>query len=203
MMLETLLGSKLRAKVLGWLFSHPDERYFVRQLTSLVKEDSTNVSRELARLEKTGILVTTTEGKQKYYQANRQSPLFNELHGLMLKTVGVADIIKKALEPRMADIKLAFIFGSVAKRAENRFSDIDLLVVGDITFGEVVDLISTAEGALNRELNPVVYTLSEFNKRLSENHYFISDILSGDKIFVVGDENELQSLVGKGLAKGT
>jgi predicted nucleotidyltransferase len=202
-MLETLLGSRLRAKVLGWLFSHPDERYFVRQLTALVKEDSTNVSRELARLEKTGILVKNTEGKQKYYQANRQSPIFNELHGLILKTVGVADIIKKALEPRIADIRLAFIFGSVAKRAEDRFSDIDLLVVGDITFGEVVDLILTAEGALNRELNPVVYTLAEFNKRLSENHYFIRDILSGDKIFVVGDENELKALVGKGLAKGT
>jgi predicted nucleotidyltransferase len=202
-MIETLLGSKLRAKVLGWLFSHPDERYFVRQLTSLVKEDSTNVSRELARLEKTGILVTTTEGKQKYYQANRQSPLFNELHGLMLKTVGVADIIKKALEPRIADIKLALIFGSVGKRTENRFSDVDLLVVGDITFGEVVDLTATAEGTLNREFNPVVYTLAEFNKRLSENHYFISDVLSGDKIFIVGDENELKALVGKGLAKGT
>ncbi|MBM4447071.1 MAG: hypothetical protein FJ023_06950 [Chloroflexi bacterium] len=202
-MLEALLGSKLRSKVLGWLFTHPDERYFVRQLTSLVKEDSTNVSRELARLEKAGILVSTTEGKQKYYQANRQSPLFNELHGLMLKTVGMADIIKKALEPRIADIKLAFIFGSVAKRAENRFSDIDLLVVGNITFGEVVDLITTAEGTLNRELNPVVYALAEFNKRLSENHYFVSDILSGDKIFIVGDENELQSLVGKRLVKGT
>jgi len=202
-MLEALLGSKLRAKVLGWLFSHPDERYFVRQLTALLKEDSTNVSRELARLEKTGILVSTTEGRQKYYQANRQSPLFNELHGLMLKTVGVADIIKKALEPRMADIKLAFIFGSVAKKAEDRFSDIDLLVVGDITFGDIVDLISTAEEALSRELNPVVYTLAEFNKRLSENHYFIKDVLSGDKIFVVGDENELKALVGKRLAKGT
>jgi predicted nucleotidyltransferase len=202
-MLEALLGSKLRAKVLGWLFSHPDERYFVRQLTALLKEDSTNVSRELARLEKTGILVSTTEGRQKYYQANRQSPLFNELHGLMLKTVGVADIIKKALEPRMADIKLAFIFGSVAKKAENRFSDIDLLVVGDITFGDVVDLISTAEETLSRELNPVVYTLTEFNKRLSENHYFIRDVLSGDKIFVIGDENELKALVGKRLAKGT
>jgi uncharacterized protein len=202
-MLEALLGSKLRAKVLGWLFTHPDERYFVRQLTALLKEDSTNVSRELARLEKTGILVSTTEGRQKYYQANRQSPLFNELHGLMLKTVGVADIIKKALEPRMADIKLAFIFGSVAKRAENRFSDIDLLVVGDITFGDVVDLISTAEETLSRELNPVVYTLTEFNKRLSENHYFIRDVLSGDKIFVIGDENELKALVGKRLAKGT
>jgi predicted nucleotidyltransferase len=202
-MLEALLGSKLRAKVLGWLFSHPDERYFVRQLTALLKEDSTNVSRELARLAKTGILVSTTEGRQKYYQANRQSPIFNELHGLMLKTVGVADIIKKALEPCIAKIKLAFIFGSVARRAEDRFSDIDLLVVGDITFGEVVDLVSTAEEALTRELNPVVYTLAEFNKRLSEDHYFIRDILSGDKIFVVGDENELKAMVGQRLAKGT
>src|SRR4030066_110319 len=87
-MLETLLGSKLRAKVLGWLFSHPDERYFVRQLTALVKEDSTNVSRELARLEKTGILVSTTEGRQKYYQANRQSPLFSELKNLAQKISG-------------------------------------------------------------------------------------------------------------------
>ena len=202
-MLETILGSKLRSKVLGWLFTHPDERYFVRQLAGLLKEDSTNVSRELNRLEKAGILVSVTEGKQKYYQANRKSPLFDELHGLMLKTVGVADVIKKALEPRLADIKLAFVFGSVAKRTENRFSDIDLLVVGDITFGEVVDLILAAEEALNRELNPVVYTLAEFNKRLSENHYFITDILSGDKIFIVGDENEFRALVGKRLGKGT
>jgi predicted nucleotidyltransferase len=202
-MIETLMGSRLRAKVLGWLFSHPDERYFVRQLTILVKEDSTNVSRELTRLEKTGILVSTTEGKQKYYQANRNNPIFNELHGLILKTVGMADIIRKALESRSPDIALSFIFGSVAGKTESRFSDIDLLIVGNITFGEIVDLLSPVEETLNRELNPVVYSLPEFNRRLLENHYFISNILSGDKIFIVGDENELQSLVAKGLVKGT
>lgn len=197
------MGSRLRAKVLGWLFSHPDERYFVRQLTILVKEDSTNVSRELARLEKTGILVSTTEGKQKYYQANRHNPIFNELHGLILKTSGMADIIKQALESRTPDIRLSFVFGSVAGKNENRSSDIDLLVVGNITFGEIVDLLTPAEQTLNRQVNPVVYSLAEFNRRLSENHYFISNILSGDKIFIVGDENELKSLVGKRLAKGT
>jgi len=202
-MIETLMGSRLRAKVLGWLFSHPDERYFVRQLTILVKEDSTNVSRELARLEKTGILVSTTEGKQKYYQANHHNPIFNELHGLILKTVGMADIIRKALESRTPDIRLSFVFGSVAGKTENRLSDIDLLVVGNITFGEIVDLLTPAEETLNRQLNPVVYSLSEFNRRLSENHYFISNILSGEKIFIVGDENELKSLVGKGLVKRT
>ena len=202
-MIETLMGSRLRAKVLGWLFSHPDERYFVRQLTALVKEDSTNVSRELTRLEKTGILVSTKEGKQKYYQANRHNPIFNELHSLVLKTVGMADIIRKAMESRISDIRLSFIFGSIADKTENRFSDIDLLVVGNITFGEIVDLLLPAEEILSRELNPVVYSLDEFKRRLSEDHYFISSILSGNKIFVVGDENELQSLVGKGLVKGT
>jgi predicted nucleotidyltransferase len=202
-MIETLMGSRLRAKVLGWLFSHPDERYFVRQLTLLVKEDSTNVSRELTRLAKTGILVSTAEGKQKYYQANRHNPIFNELHGLILKTSGVADIIRKSLESRIPDIRLSFVFGSVAANTENKFSDIDLLVVGDITFGEIVDLLLPAEKTLSRELNPVVYSLAELHRRLSENHYFISDILSGDKIFIVGDENELQSLVGKRLVKGT
>jgi len=193
-MLETLLGSKLRAKVLGWLFSHPDERYFVRQLTALVKEDSTNVSRELARLEKTGILVSTTEGRQKYYQANRQSPIFNELHGLMLKTVGVADIIKKALEPRTADIRLAFIFGSVARRAEDRFSDIDLMVVGRISSGDVVSLLAPAEEKLAREINPVVYPIAEYKRKVREDHHFVKTVLEEGKIFVIGAEDELRRL---------
>ena len=200
-MLETLLGSRLRAKALAWLFTHPDERYFVRQLTALLGEDSTNLSRELARLERIGILVSATEGRQKYYQANRRSPVFDELHGLMLKTAGAADTLRKALEPRMADIRLAFIFGSMAGRTENRLSDVDLLVVGDISFGDVVDLVSDAEKTLSREVNPVVYTVAEFGKRSCQDHYFVSNILSGDKILLVGDENELRTLAGKGLAK--
>ena len=143
-MLTTLLGSKLRAKVLGWLFSHPDERYFVRQLTNLLGEDSTNVSRELARLEKIGALVSTTEGKQKYYQANRKSPVFNELHGLIVKTVGVADVIQESLDmaaqrfrvPKISlaefcrkhHIKRLALFGSVLREDFRSDSDIDVLV---------------------------------------------------------------------------
>lgn len=201
-MLETLFGSRLRARALAWLFTHPDERFFVRQLTALIGEDSTNLSRELVRLEKTGVLVSATEGRQKYYQANRRSPVFDELHGLMLKTAGVADTLRKALEPRAGDITLAFIFGSMAGKTENRLSDVDLLVVGDISFGDVVDLVSDAERALSREVNPVVYTVAEFRKRSSEDHHFVRDILSGDKILLVGDENELRTLAGNRLAKG-
>ncbi len=192
--LETLLGSKLRAKVLGWLFSHPDERYFVRQLTNLVEEDSTNVSRELARLEKTGILVSTTEGKQKYYQANLKSPLFNELHGLIVKTAGVVDVLRSALAPAMERIKVAFVFGSIAAGTEERMSDIDMIVIGGTTFAEVVSLISPAQKTLGREINPVVYPVAEFKHKIQENHHFLKTVLEGDKIFLIGDKGELNRM---------
>jgi predicted nucleotidyltransferase len=201
MMLETLLGSKLRAKVLGWLFSHPDERYFVRQLTALVQEDSTNVSRELARLEKTGILISTTEGRQKYYQANRGSPLFDELHGLILKTTGVADVLRSALEPAKGKIRVSFIFGSIAKGDEKIRSDIDVMVIGKISFEEMVSLLSPAEEKLRREVNPVVYPVAEFKRKVEEDHHFVKTVLDEQKIFLIGDEGELAKLAGKRAVK--
>jgi predicted nucleotidyltransferase len=195
--LGRLLGSNLRAKVLGWLFTHPDERYFVRQLTSLVAGDSTNISRELARLEKTGILVSTTEGKQKYYQANRQSPLFNELHGLIIKTVGVADVLRSALAPFIGQIKVAFIFGSIASGDERTRSDIDVMIVGRISFEDVVSLLSPAEQKLRREINPVVYPITELKRKVREDHHFVKTVLEGEKIFLIGNEDELAKLVSK------
>ncbi len=180
--------------MLGWLFTHPDERYFVRQLTTLLGEDSTNVSRELARLEKTGVLILTTEGKQKYYQANRGSPVFNELHGLIVKTVGVADVLRTALAPAMERIKVAFIFGSIASRTEERTSDIDMMIVGTISFGDVVSLLSSAEEKLGREVNAVVYPIAEFKKKVKEDHHFVKTVLEDEKIFVIGDEGELRRL---------
>lgn len=142
-MLETIFGSKLRAKVLGWLFSHTDERYFVRQLTALLGEDSTNVSRELARLEKAGILVATAEGKQKYYQANKQSPVFNELKSLLtymtgkdraLNTGSPASSRLRVPPEKLAEfcrknrIKKLSLFGSVLRDDFGPDSDIDVLV---------------------------------------------------------------------------
>ncbi|MBI2958239.1 MAG: nucleotidyltransferase domain-containing protein [Chloroflexi bacterium] len=202
-MLETLLGSKIRAKVLGWLFSHPDERYYVRQLTSLVSEDSTNVSRELARLEKTGILTVTTEGKQKYYQANRESPVFDELHGLIVKTAGVADVLRSALAPAQQRIRVAFIFGSFASGQESRRSDIDVLVVGEVSFEEVISLLSAAEETLRREVNPVVYPVAEFERKVDEDVHFLKTVIEDQKVFLIGHEGELAKLVGKRIHKGS
>ncbi len=133
-MLETLLGSRLRAKVLGRLFTHPDERYYVRQLAGLLKEDSTNVGRELARLEKTGILVSTTEGKQKYYRANPDSPVFDGLKSLITKAASVQSPRFNIPQDRLADycrrhkIKKLSLFGSILRQDYRPDSDIDVLV---------------------------------------------------------------------------
>ncbi len=185
-MLETLLGSKLRSKVLGWLFTHPDERYFVRQLTTLVGEDSTNVSRELARLEKIGVLVSTTEGKQKYYQANRQSPLFNELHGLIVKTTGVVDVLRSALSPLAEQIAIALVYGSMANGEATSASDIDLLVVGNIDEMALHGALSQAENRLARPVNYTLMSQSEFDKRRSQKGGFLARVLSGLKIMILG-----------------
>ena len=180
------MGSKLRSKVLGWLFTHPDERYFVRQLTKLVNEDSTNVSRELARLEKAVILVSTTEGKQKYYQANRQSPLFDELHGLIIKTSGLADVLREVLAPLDKKIASALVYGSMANGEATSASDIDLLVVGDVDEMALHTALSEAETRLGRPVNYTLMSQREFDKRRSQKGGFIDRVLSGQKIMILG-----------------
>jgi predicted nucleotidyltransferase len=190
-MLEALLGSRLRSKVLGWLFSHPDERYFVRQLTALVEEDSTNVSRELARLEKAGILLSTTEGKQKYYQADRQSPLFNELRGLIIKTAGLADVLREALAPLGTKIAAAFVYGSMANGEATSQSDIDLLAVGDVDEMALHTALSQAEKKLGRPVNYTLMSRREFHERRGQKGGFLDRVLSGQKILITGSIDEI------------
>lgn len=190
-MLDKLFGSKLRAKVLGWLFLHPDERYFVRQLKGLLDEDSTNISRELARLEKMGILTCQTEGRQKYYQVNPQCPVFSELEGLIRKTTGLTDILRDAFKPLSKKIKIAFIYGSMAKGSIKSQSDVDVMVIGSSTFGQVVDAIGDAQKQLGREVNPTVYPVKEWKEKLAEKHHFVTSVSKSTKIFIIGTEDGL------------
>ncbi len=161
-MLEALLGSKLRAKVLGWLFSHPDERYFVRQLAALVKEDSTNVSRALARLEKAGILISTTEGKQKYYQANQQSPLFNELKNLIARTSSTPSPRFPVPANTLAEfcrrhhIKKLALFGSALRDDFRPDSDVDVMVefeVGYVPGFAIIDMENELSRLVGRKVD--------------------------------------------------
>ena len=199
-MLDNLFGSRLRAKALGWLLTHPDERYFVRQLTAILGEDSTNLSRELARLAGMGILTCQEEGRQKYYQANHDSPIFEELRGLAVKTFAVADVLREALRPLTKRIRIAFIFGSFAEGRENAESDIDLAIAGNTTLAQVSRALKQAEEKLGREINATVYGAPEFRSKAKEGHHFVNSILKAKKIFVIGDSDDLAGLAGKPLS---
>ena len=190
-MLDQLFGSRLRAKVLGWFFTHTDERFFIRQLESLLAEDPTNLSRELARLATLNILTSETEGRQKYFRVNKKSAFYHEMKGLILKTVGAAGVIQNALRG-IKGLKCVFIYGSFAKNQENPESDIDLMLVGKTDTDKVEEAISKAERLLGRTINLTSYSIAEFRSKLKEKDSFIRTVLKGPKIMLIGAENEIK-----------
>lgn len=199
-MLEQLFGSRIRARLLGWLFSHPGERYFVRQLAKILGEDPTNLSRELARLASLGLVVSALEGQQKYYSANPASPVYLELRGLVLKTAGAGDLLREGLTSLISRIRVAFVFGSVAARKETPASDVDLMVVGDVTLEEVVEALMPVQEQLGREVNPTVFPPSEFCERLLHGNPFLKAVIEGPKVFLIGNLDELERLASGRLA---
>ena len=194
------LFGKTRQTVLALLYGREDSSFYTKQILDAVKIGRGAVQRELKNLTDNGIITREVEGRQVYYRANAQCPIFNELKGIVRKTFGVADVIRQALATMEDKIRVAFIFGSIASNADERRSDIDVMVVGAISFGDTVDLLSAAEEKLGREVNVVVYPISEFKQKVREDHYFVKTVLDGEKIFLVGDEDELARLAEKRLA---
>jgi uncharacterized protein len=200
--LEQLLGSRIRSKVIGWLFSHPGERFFVRQLAGLLAEDPTNLSRELARLAALGVVAAASEGQQKYYWANSESPIYPELRGLVAKTAGVADVLRKALAPLADRVRCAFIFGSVAAGREVQASDVDLMVIGDVSLEDLVPLLAPLQDRLGREVNPSVYPPGEFHDKMTRRHHFLTSVVESPKLFLIGSADELEQMAEVRLVDG-
>ena len=189
---EKIFGSRIRAKILGWLFTHPDESFFVRQMAMILEEDPTNVSREMARLEEMRILRSKRNGNLKHFQTNPECPFFNELKGLVLKTSGVAGRIRDSLD-KVAGIEFAFIYGSYAKGEEEGNSDVDLLIIGDVNMGRLDSHLGKLEKLLGREINYILYSRDEFKTKKKAKDGFWTDVLSGKKIMLFGAENGLQA----------
>ncbi len=189
--LSNILFSKARRAILSLLYGHADEAFYLRQIVRATGLGLGPVQRELKQLMDAGIIVRDVQGRQVYYKANKKSPIFNELKNIVRKTFGIADVIRESLETAADKIRVAFIFGSVARSTDGRASDIDLIIIGKVTFADAVSALSQAQEILGREVNPVVYSVAEFKKRVAEKHSFVSDVLEGDKIFVMGDEDEL------------
>ena len=189
-MLEKLFGSRLRTKLLGWLLSHSDESFFVRQIEQLIEENSTNISRELRRLEQMGIVQSEKRANLKYYKINQRCPFYQELKGLFLKTVGAPGEIKEVLKD-IKGIETAFIYGSLAKGQEDSGFDIDLFLVGDIDEDKFLESLPNLERRLGREINYTIYGLEEFRKKKKEGNGFINTVLKESKSVLLGNPDEL------------
>jgi predicted nucleotidyltransferase len=188
------LFGKTRQAVLALLYGRADSSFYTKQILDAVKIGRGTVQRELKNLTDAGIISREVQGRQVYYRADARCPIFDELKGIVRKTFGVADVIRQSLVTNADKIRVAFIFGSVARSTDDRRSDIDLMVVGDVSFGDVVSLLAPAEQKLGREVNPVVYPIAEFKKRVKEDHHFVKAVLEDEKIFIIGDEDELRKL---------
>ena len=199
---SVLFGGTRRA-ILSLLYGHADQSYYLREIVRATGFALGSVQRELAQLVEAGLIRRWQSGRQVYFQANSDSPVFKELKNLIAKTAGAAETIREALLPLRGRISLAFIYGSVARGAETWQSDVDVLIVGDISFAEAVKALGAAQERLERDINPSVYPLDEFRSRIAGQHYFIREVLSGPKIFIVGDADELERMAGTRVAGET
>jgi len=185
--LADALFTSTQQRVLALLFGQPNRSFFVTELMALADSGRGAVQRELARLGASGLLTVTKVGNQKHYQANHDSPLYEELCSIITKTVGLQVPIQGALELLADRVVLALVYGSIAKQADTASSDIDLLLVSDeLTLEEIYAALAPVEKLLDRSVNPTLYTSKEFSRRRRTKNSFLSRILKGPHIVLTG-----------------
>jgi predicted nucleotidyltransferase len=189
------LFSKVQLCVLGLLIGHPARSFAMSEIIRLAGSGSGAVQRELKRLVTAGIVTTNAAGARKLYHANQQSPIFAELRGLVLKTVGLVEPLQKALKPYQPNIDFAFVYGSVAKGTDTAKSDIDLMIIGeDIAYADIFAALQNAERSLHRPIHPNLMTVADWRKRRANKSAFVTKISEQPKMFVVGTDHELQGI---------
>lgn len=192
--LSTVLLPEYRRRILGLLLLHPEEQLHGREIARRTGLSPGTVTRELSKLADVRLLLREKRGNQQLYRADMECPIFTELASILRKTSGIADVLSAALAPLASQLRIGFIFGSVAQGRENAGSDIDLMLIGDMSFDDAVRLTWPLQTELNREINPKVFNTGEFKARAKEP--FLRDVLAKPKIFLTGDEHELAELAG-------
>lgn len=190
--LSQLLSSGVRAGIFRLLFGLAPEELHVRGLARKSGFHEATVRQELKKLKQLHLVSERRDGNRTYYQANRSHPLYGEIHRMVLKTSGLVDVLAGALAGQPIDV--AFVFGSLAAGAETAESDVDLMVIGDLGLRKLSTLLSGVSEQLGREVNPHVMSRSEYRKRLAAGDHFVSGVLDGPKLLVLGTEDDLEGL---------
>ncbi len=196
--LADALFPKVRQRVLGVLFGNVGRSFYANEVIALAQSGTGAVQRELVALADCGLLTVSKVGNQRHYQANASSPVFAELQGLVLKTVGLADVLRNALAPLASQIEVAFVYGSVAKQQDTAQSDIDVLIVSDsLGYADVFATLEATGNALSRKVNPTLYTSMDITSRIRFNNAFITKVFDQPKIWLIGDELVFNQLIQK------
>ncbi|MDP8214855.1 MAG: nucleotidyltransferase domain-containing protein [Candidatus Euphemobacter frigidus] len=189
--LSSALFGKVRRIVLALFFSRPDESFYLRQLARITGVGQGAVQRELKRLSEAGIVIRVRRGRQVHYQVNQDCPIFNELRGLMIKTAGLADVLRKALAPLANLIEIAVVYGSQANGTAGATSDVDMLIVGKVDELDLHRAVARAEEYLVRPINYTLFDRREFDRRREEKGGFLDRVLGGEMIFIVGNHENI------------
>ena len=190
--LSDALFSKVQRCVLALLYGNPDRSFYTNELFRLAGSGTGAVVRELAKLSASGLVNVNKIGNQKHYQANRDAPIFEELRGIVLKTFGLADVLRQDLLPISNRIEVAFIYGSIAKGSDTARSDVDVMLIGDeIGYPEVYSALMPTEEKLGRKVSPVIYSHVDLKKKLEDENTFLTRIMTQPKIFLIGSEHDL------------
>ena len=188
------LFPKVRQRVLAVLFGMPDRSFYANEVIALAQSGTGAVQRELADLSAAGLLTVSKQGNQKHYPANASAPVFAELRGLVLKTMGLADVLRAALAPLAGQIDGAFIYGSVARQQDTAQSDVDLMIVSStLGYGEVFGALEGATVSLGRKVNPTLYSPADWAQRLDSDNAFATRVWQQPKIWLIGNEAQLHA----------
>ena len=186
------LFTKTQQQVLRLLFGQPERSFYTQEIVRLAGVGIGTVQRELVRLSEVGLVTVSAQGNQKHYQANPASPIFAELRGIVVKTFGIADVLKEALLPFENKVKMAFIYGSVAKGGETARSDIDLMVISSkLSYTALMEQLVEVETQLGRPINPTVYSPAELRRKLDDGNAFLKRVLQQPKIVLMGEVDDL------------
>ncbi|CAI1923166.1 Predicted nucleotidyltransferases [Serratia quinivorans] len=190
--LLALLFSEYRRKVLTLLLNQPEKAFHVREIARQTATQAGTLHKELNKLAQGGILLRQQQGNQICYRANPDCLIFPELVAIFRKTSGMVERLRQALVELNAEPELAFIFGSIASGKAKDDSDIDVLIVGNVSFSEVINAFYPLQQELGREINPKLYSPVEWRAALAENSAFIQDIMSKPQLGILGDKDDVR-----------
>lgn len=200
-MLNKLFSSKTRVEILKLFLFNTNNSFYQRQISNLTAQSIRGVQREVDKLNRIGLIEKSIQGNRIYYKVNKECPIVEDLKNIFFKSVGIAEVLRDNFKEK--GIKVAFIYGSYAKGEESLLSDIDLMVIGDISSKELSSILSKPKKELMREINYVVFSLNEFINKVMRKDHFINSVLKDKKIYIIGSEDELKRLIKSRQIKAT